>query len=121
MTGVSNDIFSVPVCNIFKEVLLDGQVCYQADVALDKIRDLVDKRKIATDGFVMLVDYNENRMVDFGTDIDIMEQTALLGKREKDKDVKLYIETVGMNHNFSFQLNPLHLYLTVYMISDSSP
>ena len=45
---------------------MDGQVCYQADVAKDKIRDKVDKRKIATEGFVMLLDYNENRMVKLG-------------------------------------------------------
>ena len=103
VTGVSNEIFGVPVCNIFKEVIVDGQICYQADVdvALDKIRDLVDKRKIATDGFVMLLDYNENRRVDLGTDMDIREETPPLGKRVKDKDIKLYIETVGKNFNIN--------------------
>ena len=94
-------MFSLPVCNIFNEVLLDGQVCYQADLTNDKIRDMVDKRKIATDGFVMLLDYNENRMVELG---DLGRRgggdTTLLGKREIDNDVMLYVETVGKNYNF---------------------
>ena len=98
-TGVSTDMFSLPVCNIFNEVLLDGQVCYQADLTKDKIRDMVDKRKIATDGFVMLLDYNENRMVGSGVDMDSGEDSTPLGKREIDKDVMLYIETVGKNYN----------------------
>ena len=92
-------MFSLPVCNIFNEVLLDGQVCYQADLTMDKIRDMVDKKKIATDGFVMLLDYNENRMVGSGVDMDSGEDSTTLGKREIDKDVMLYIETVGKNHN----------------------
>ena len=99
VTGVSTDIFSVPVCNIFKEVIVDGQVCYQADVALDKIRNMVDKKKIATEGFVMLLDYNENRMVESGVDLDIGEDSSLLGKSEIDKHMMLYVETVGKNYN----------------------
>ena len=75
---------------------MDGQVCYQADIVMDKIRDMVDKRKIATDGFVMLLDYNDNRMVELG-DLDSGEDSTPLGKREIDKDMMLYVETVGKN------------------------
>ena len=100
MTGVSTDTFSLPVCNIFKEVQLNGQVCYQADImALDKIREKVDKRKIGTDGFVMLLDYNENRMVELGVDQESVEDSAPLAKREKDQEIMLYVETVGKNYN----------------------
>ena len=55
---------------------MDGQVCYQADVAMDNITDMVDKRKIATEGFVMLLDYNENRMVELGDDLDIGDDST---------------------------------------------
>ena len=78
---------------------MDGQVCYQADVANNKTRDMVDKRKIATEGFVMLLDYNENRMVELGDDLDIGEDSQLLGKREVDNDMMVYVETVGKNYN----------------------
>ena len=95
VTGVSTDIFSVPVCNIFKEVIVDGQVCYQADMAMDKIRDMVDKRKIATEGFVMLLDYNENRMVELGDDLDSGDDSTPLQERKVQKDIMLFVETVG--------------------------
>ena len=78
---------------------MDGQVCYQADLTMDNITDMVDKRKIATEGFVMLLDYNENRMVGLSDDLEIGEDSPLLGKREVDKDVMLYVETVGKNCN----------------------
>ena len=37
---------------------------------------MVDKRKIATEGFVMLLDYNENRMVELGVDLDSGEDST---------------------------------------------
>ena len=92
VTGVATDIFSVPVCNVFREVIVDGQVCFKADMDMDKIRD---KKKITSEGFVMLLDYNQNRMVESGVDMDIEEDSSLLGKREIDKEMMLYVETVG--------------------------
>ena len=86
-------MFSVPVCNIFKETLLDGQLCYQAD--LNRIRDQVDKKRMVTEGFVFHLDYNENRMVEAGMDMDIKEDSVLLGKRKGYEDAMIYIETVG--------------------------
>ena len=74
---------------------MDGQVCYQADVAMDNITNMVDKRKIATEGFVMLLDYNENRMVELGDDLDSEDNSTPLRKRRIQKDIMLYVETVG--------------------------
>ena len=74
---------------------MDGQVCYQADVTLDNITNMVDKRKIATEGFVMLLDYNENRMVELGDDLDSGEDSTPLQERKVQKDIMLYVETVG--------------------------
>ena len=84
---------------------MDGQLCYQADVEkrlreeeerLNKTRDeVVDKRKAVTEGLVFLLDYNENRMVESGVALDIGEDSSLIGRREVDKDMILYVETVG--------------------------
>ena len=87
MTGVYTDMFTVPVCNIFEETMLDGQLCYQAD--LDRFRNMVDKKKIATEGFVFLLDYNENRMVD----------SFLLQKNEKE--AMIYVQTIAENNKLS--------------------
>ena len=87
-------MFSVPVCNIFKETMLDGQLCYQADV--NKLREKVDKKKMVTEGLVFLLDYNENRMVGF--DEEIKNDSFLLGKKEGQGDALVYIETIGKNY-----------------------
>ena len=59
------DKLNTTVCNIFKETMVDGQLCYQADV--DRFRDKVDMEKIVTKGLFFVLDYNENRMVDVGS------------------------------------------------------
>ena len=95
MTGVYTDMFTVPVCNIFEETMLDGQLCYQAD--LDRFRNMVDKKKIATEGFVFLLDYNENRMLNEGYDKDNGEDSF----RNNEKEAMIYVQTIGENNKLS--------------------
>ena len=85
LTGQYTDMFSIPVCNIFKETLVDGQLCYKADV--DKFREEVDKRKIATEGFVFILDHNENRNVEVGS---------------VNNESRIYIETVGKRYRLYY-------------------
>ena len=80
-------MFSVPVCNIFKETMVEGHLCYQAD--LDRFRDEVEREKIVSEGFVFLLDYNEDRMVTVGAEEEDME--------EGNADAKIFVETVGEN------------------------
>ena len=97
VTGEYNDMFSIPVCNIFKETMLDGQLCYQAD--LNSIRDQVDKKMMVTKGFVFLLDYNENRNVRENYDENMKERSLPLDKKEGHEDAMIYIETLGKNIN----------------------
>ena len=73
--------------------MLDGQLCYQAD--LDRFRNMVDKKKIATEGFVFLLDYNENRMLGNAEPQD----SFLLQKNEKE--AMIYVQTIGENIKLS--------------------
>ena len=88
-------MFSVPVCNMFKETMLDGQLCYQADV--DKLREKVDKKKMVTEGLVFLLDYNENRMVEVGG--------KQYSSTKKKRDHILYIGTIGKSLGESHKLS----------------
>ena len=85
ITGEYSDILNITVCNIFKKTIVNGQLCYRADV--NKFKDKVEKKKIAKEGFVFLLDYNENRMVEIGG--------------EKNENSIIYIETVGKKYNLS--------------------
>ena len=70
---------------------MDGQLCYQADV--DKFRDkVVDEKKVVTEGLVLMLDYNENRMVE-----EVREQSSALGIKDKHENIIMYIGTIGKN------------------------
>ena len=86
-------MFSLPVCNIFKETMVEGQLCYQADV--DRFRDEVEREKIVSEGFVFLLDYNEDRMVNEGLENNLDDDSPFLEKIEGYKDAMIYVETIG--------------------------
>ena len=74
------------MCNIFKETMLNGQLCYRADV--NKFREEVDRKKMVTDGLVIVLDYNRNRNTGAGEgkDVDTMgQQTTLLGETKETR------------------------------------
>ena len=74
--------------------MVDGQICYQADV--DRFRHEVDSKQIMSEGFVFLMDYNKNRMVESGgMNQNIQEGYQPLGKKEVTADAMIYVETVG--------------------------
>ena len=95
------------MCNIFKETVLDGQLCYRADV--NKFRQEVDRKKMVTDGLVIVLDYNSNRNTGAGEgkDVDTMgQQSSLQGKYDGDKldqEAMIYIETIGENFYVNMQ------------------
>ena len=55
---------------------------------------MVDKKKIATEGFVFLLDYNENRMLNEGYDKDNGEDSF----RDNEKEALIYVQTIGKNN-----------------------
>ena len=49
--------FQTPVCNLFKEKIVAGQVCYEADI--NQFKNGVNWEAIITKGFGFLVDTND--------------------------------------------------------------
>ena len=96
--GKTIDNFNIPVCDKFRPTFLDGQLCYQLDA--NELRNKVDKKEIASQGIVLLLDYNFDRMVkDEGGDLSTMDNSKLLKvKNENIKDAMIYIETLGKNN-----------------------
>ena len=97
MTGKTTNKFPTPVCNIFRPAVLEGQLCYRAD--LNILRGEVDKKDVATEGFVFLLDYNFDRMVEIeGVEDAVAEEMRLLKKENRKRDQAMtYIETLGKN------------------------
>ena len=97
VVGATTDRFSAPVCNIFKEVVLEGQLCYQADV--NSLRGKVDRNEMVTEGFTFMLDYNKARMVDSGRDaFSTSKELGLLThakSSEATEEALIYVETLG--------------------------
>jgi hypothetical protein len=98
--GKTINNFNIPVCDKFRKTFLDGQLCYQLDA--NELRNKVDKKKMASQEIVLLLDYNFERMVkDEGRDLPTMDNALLSGvNTENNMDAMIYIETLGNNNFF---------------------
>ena len=97
VTGKTTVRFLSPVCNIFRQTILDGELCYQADVNV--LSDRVDRNKIASEGFVFLLDYNSDRMASVQQgDEKTGDEAPMFEKDHGNRDqAMIYIETLGIN------------------------
>ena len=96
--GKSVDNFNIPVCDKFRPTFLEGQLCYQLDA--NKFSKKVNKEEIASQGVVMLLDYNLDRMVTHKEDDTLtVEDSSILKKNKKNiNHAMIYIETLGINN-----------------------
>jgi hypothetical protein len=101
--GKTINNFDIPLCDKFRPTFLEGQLCYQLDA--NELRNIVDKKEIASQGIVMLLDYNFDRMVkDIGDYLPTMEKSKLLKVgNDNTMDAKIYIETLGKNNFLKYQ------------------
>ena len=96
-TGVKIDQFDVPVCNIFKEKLVDYQLCYTVDPNLYINKDITENAKQFD--LVLVIDYNEDRQLYLDEEtIEASEvQTKSPFRSDKSKtDDFVYFETIGI-------------------------
>ena len=101
--GTNTPHFSVPVCNKFKRIVLEGRLCYQVDV--NEFKDQVDTKKLRIHGLVFLMDYNEDRLgLDTSTDLETSADRDFLHHRDdKKKDAMIYFQTLGMHKHILYQ------------------
>ena len=96
-TGVKIDQFDVPVCNCFKEKIVEDQLCYEVDPNLYINKENTDNAKEFD--LMIVVDYNEDRQLYL---YDEASKVQLRGpfRSDKLKTVDfLYLETIGTNVN----------------------
>ena len=76
--GVKIDQFDVPVCNSFKEKVLNGQLCYEVDPNRFIFEDI--KERQLKSGLEFVIDLNKDRQVE---------------DDESENDFAVYIDTLG--------------------------
>ena len=95
--------FHVPVCRLFREKIVAGQVCYEAD--LNQFRDRVNWKEALSAGLHLIIDTNDEYDAK-----NIMERKALeLGKKnmgqsfnvfrneKEENSFKVLLKTISMN------------------------
>ena len=94
--GVEIDQFSFPVCNSFKEKVLNDQLCYEVD-----LNRFVNMNTIDRDlelGFTFIMDYNEDRQVTFDRNISNRENIGLttsIVESDHHQHAFIYLDTIG--------------------------
>ena len=74
--GVNIESFDVPVCNIFKDRILNDQLCYEVDLNIFRKKESVSPKFT----FALYIDYNEDRAMSPSADvIDHFIQVETIG------------------------------------------
>ena len=100
--GVKIDKFDIPVCNSFTEIVLNDQLCYEVDP-----NNFIQRKNILEGfktGITLVLDYNEDREVSYGTqnddgmqgdeEEDIMD---ILVQTDSKQEALIYLNTIGIN------------------------
>ena len=109
LMGVKMEPFHVPICNSFKAIIRNDQLCYTIDLLKFSYDDGSMEEKLNT-GFAFLMDYNEDRQVEKlefkSTGFWKKIRSALLNKDRglverrksdsmKHQHAKIYLNTIG--------------------------
>ena len=98
------DGFDFPVCSIFRERMVEGQVCYEADINQFKDKDTVNWVAALNRGFGFIVDTNEEYDVrNFYDSLGVAPETTEKTKRrfdvskrpETEKTFRILLKTIS--------------------------
>ena len=89
--GNKIDSFDVPVCNSFKAVLYNDQLCYQVD--LEKFRDEEMLDKQLKHGLVIIIDENKDRQF-LSKDREV-SGTRNLFSLEEENSIQMHLDTIS--------------------------
>ena len=88
--------FNVPVCNCFKPKIVNDQLCHEAD--LNKFFEKKNVQQKLKAGFIFIMDYNEDRQVNFDQDHKQVEADGFynrLVESDETDHASIYLNTIG--------------------------
>ena len=94
--GVNMRQFDYPVCNCFQTKLFNDQQCYEVD--LDRFSNNHNKDKELKLGFYFMMDYNEDRQVQFLRTFEKPTEFSFgntILKSDEHHNAFIYLDTVG--------------------------
>lgn len=93
IVGTTSEQFELPVCNSFKSIVRNDQLCYQID--LEDFKDINNMEKQLKEGFVLIVDYNEERQLAKFTSNKNTEEEGLYLLSDDQNLVQIHLETIS--------------------------
>ena len=101
--GLKVEKFDIPVCNSFKAMILNDQLCYEVD--LQQYATEKNFNKALKSGFRFILDYNEDRVVSKmdenqyakKKDSGFFDKFNSDAEENQDNHVLIYLDTIGNN------------------------
>ena len=94
--GEKISLFELPVCNMFRPKMVQGQLCYQVDV--NEVKDQVDVQDAIKYGLIFLMDYNGDKMLtkNYGDEGHLTNGLhKFLTENDEQLTAKIYVDTLG--------------------------
>ena len=95
--GSMVDGLRLPVCDKFERKIIEDRICYQIDV--NEFSENVDKKKFINDGLLLVLDYNEEKMLSRKKMATRETATGLSdirsSKNSDEEESLVYVETLG--------------------------
>ena len=94
--GTMMDQIEIPICSSFEPKVLNDQLCYEVD--LDRFSNKTNRDKEMKDGFIFLMDYNEDRQKTIQAVEEVVEMNIFtqMVKTDYNQHAVTYVNTIGM-------------------------
>ena len=94
--SINKEPFKVPICNSFREKVLNDQLCYEVD--LNRFSNKNNIEKELKSGFIFMMDYNEDRQITFEKDHVKVDDGSFANQIMELDDTErafIYLDTIG--------------------------
>ena len=94
--SINKEPFKVPICNSFRDKILNDQLCYEVDLNIFTNKGNIEKE--LKSGFAFIIDYNEDRQFTFDMEDMSEKDEDLVSKIVKSDDkghAYIYLNTIG--------------------------
>ena len=97
VTGTKLGNFRIPACNLFRETVIGGQLCYEAD--LNQFKKNTNWEDSLHGGFVLIIDTNE--------EYDVKQLLRKTEEKEKEEKINIFKKIKPSEKTFHLTLKTI--------------
>ena len=97
--------FQIPVCRLFRKKIVNGQICYEAD--LNQYRDRVNWKEALSSGLTLIIDTNDefdvkNILEKINSEKNNTIKSLNVKDQKKKNSFTVMLKTISMINNYNF-------------------